>query len=91
MTYTIEKIRPKKKENEKKRLIKLQKDPMFAIFGDYQKKLVEQQKSLIGTLNSMTPILNNAKETLGSLNMEGMGEMGDMLNKLTGSFKKKAK
>lgn len=46
MTYTIEKIRPKKKENEKKRLIKLQKDPMFAIFGDYQKKLVEQQNKI---------------------------------------------
>ena len=68
----------------------LGKDGMKGITNETQ-KLVEQQKSLIGTLNSMTPILNNAKETLGSLNMEGMGEMGDMLTKLTGSFKKKAK
>ena len=39
MTYTIEKVNPKKKVNEKKRLEELKKDPMFAIFGDYQSKL----------------------------------------------------
>ena len=39
MTYTIEKINPKKKVNEKKRIEELEKDPMFAIFGDYKLKL----------------------------------------------------
>jgi hypothetical protein len=39
MNYTIEKVNPKKKVNEKKRLEQLKKDPMFACFGDYEKKL----------------------------------------------------
>tara|TARA_R100001015_G_C4577861_1_gene134833 strand:+ start:765 stop:905 length:141 start_codon:yes stop_codon:yes gene_type:complete len=37
--YTIEKAKPKKKVNEKKRLEQLKKDPMYACFGDYHKKL----------------------------------------------------
>tara|TARA_R110002020_G_scaffold383918_3_gene594565 strand:- start:2032 stop:2175 length:144 start_codon:yes stop_codon:yes gene_type:complete len=39
MPYTIEKKRPIKKDSEKKRIEKLKQDPMYLIFGDYQKHL----------------------------------------------------
>ena len=48
------------------------------------KKLVSQQKDLMGTLNQMAPILNNAKETLTGLNLEDMGNMSEMLKSLQG-------
>lgn len=51
---------------------------------DETKKLVSQQKDLMGTLNQMAPILNNAKETLAGLNLEDMGNMGEMLKNLQG-------
>ena len=37
--YTIEKVRPKKKEGKKEEEIRKRNDPMFAIFGDYEKIL----------------------------------------------------
>jgi len=61
------------------------------------KKLVAQQKDLMGTLNQMAPVLNTAKETLESMNMPDMAGMADMLKQLNGKapdlskFKKKAK
>ena len=61
------------------------------------KKLVQQQKDLMGTLNQMAPVLNTAKETLESMNMPDMAGMADMLKQLNGKapdlskLKKKAK
>ena len=61
------------------------------------KKLVAQQKDLMGTLNQMAPVLNTAKETLESMNMPDMAGMADMLKQLNGKapdlskLKKKAK
>ena len=51
---------------------------------DETKKLVSQQKDLMGTLNQMAPILNNAKETLSGLNLGDMGDMSEMLKNLQG-------
>jgi hypothetical protein len=48
------------------------------------KKLVAQQKDLMGTLNSMAPVLNTAKETLESMNMPDMAGMANMLKQLNG-------
>ena len=48
------------------------------------KKLVQQQKDLMGTLNTMAPVLNTAKETLESMNMPDMAGMADMLKSLNG-------
>ena len=48
------------------------------------KKLVQQQKDLMGTLNSMAPVLSTAKETLESMNMPDMAGMADMLKQLNG-------
>ena len=55
------------------------------------KKLVSQQKDLMGTLNQMAPILNNAKETLAGLNLDDMGNMSEMLKTLQGSAPPKPK
>ena len=55
------------------------------------KKLVSQQKDLMGTLNQMAPILNNAKETLAGLNLEDMGNMSEMLKSLQGGAPPKPK
>ena len=48
------------------------------------KKLVQQQKDLMGTLNTMAPVLNTAKETLESMNMPDMAGMATMLKQLNG-------
>ena len=48
------------------------------------KKLVQQQKDLMGTLNTMAPVLSTAKETLESMNMPDMAGMADMLKQLNG-------
>ncbi len=66
----------------------LGKDGMKSI-TDETKKLVSQQKNLIGTLNSMTPILNNAKETLANLDLGEMGDISDMLKNFTNQKPKK--
>jgi hypothetical protein len=55
------------------------------------KKLVSQQKDLMGTLNQMAPILNNAKETLSGLNLDDMGNMSEMLKTLQGGAPPKPK
>ena len=49
------------------------------------KKLVSQQKDLMKTLNSMAPVLTSAKETLATMDLPNMGEMGKILNKLSSS------
>lgn len=46
------------------------------------KKLVSQQKNLMGTLSSMAPVLTNAKETLEGLKMGDMKEISNMFNKM---------
>ena len=46
------------------------------------KKLVNQQKDLMKTLNSMAPVLNTAKETLSGMDLPNIGEMGNLLKKL---------
>jgi hypothetical protein len=48
------------------------------------KKLVNQQKDLMKTLNSMAPVLNTAKETLSGMDLPNIGEMGNLLKKLNG-------
>lgn len=65
----------------------LGKDGMKSITNE-TKKLVTQQKDLIGTLNSMTPILNNAKETLANLDLGEMGDVSEMIKKFTNTKKK---
>ena len=61
----------------------LGKDGMKSITEETQ-KLVSQQKDLMGTLNSMAPILTSAKETLAGLDLKNMGGMADMLKNLQG-------
>jgi len=61
----------------------LGEDGMNSITSE-TKKLVSQQKDLMGTLNQMAPILNNAKETLSGLNLGDMGDMSKMLKNLQG-------
>ena len=46
------------------------------------KKLVDQQKELMETLNQMTPVLSDAKETLNNLNMPDIGSLQKMMGKL---------
>ena len=59
----------------------LGKDGMKSITNE-TKKLVTQQKDLMGTLNSMAPMLTSAKETLEGLNLKDMEGMSDILQKL---------
>lgn len=61
----------------------LGEDGIKGITGE-TKKLVQQQKDLMGTLNQMAPVLNTAKETLESMNMPDMAGMADMLKQLNG-------
>ena len=65
----------------------LGKDGMKSITNE-TKKLATQQKDLIGTLISMTPILNNAKETLANLDLGEMGDVSEMIKKFTNTKKK---
>lgn len=61
----------------------LGEDGIKGITGE-TKKLVQQQKDLMGTLNQMAPVLSTAKETLESMNMPDMAGMADMLKQLNG-------
>ena len=45
------------------------------------KQLVNQQKELMSTLNSMTPALNGAKETLAGLNLPNLEQMTGILKR----------
>jgi len=56
----------------------LGEDGMKSITSE-TKKLVEQQKDLMGSLNQMAPVLNSAKETLANLNIGDMESMGNIL------------
>ena len=47
------------------------------------KELVNQQKELMSTLNSMAPALSKARETLDGMNLPSMGEMNKLLKKLS--------
>ena len=58
----------------------LGKDGLKSITAETQ-KLVSQQKDLMGTLNSMAPILTS-KETLAGLDLKNMGGMAEMLKNL---------
>jgi len=44
MNYTIQKTRPPKKKNEEKKEKRKDYDPLFAIFGDYE-KILENTKN----------------------------------------------
>ncbi len=44
MVYTIEKARPPKKEKEEKKEERKNYDPLFAIFGNYEKKIENLKK-----------------------------------------------
>lgn len=46
------------------------------------KKLVKQQKELMTTLNEMTPVLADAKQTLSNMNMPDMGSLQKMMSKM---------
>ena len=48
------------------------------------KKLVTQQKDLMNTLNSMAPVLTQAKEALAGMDLPNMGELGGLLKKIQG-------
>ena len=48
------------------------------------KKLVTQQKDLMNTLNSMAPVLTQAKEALAGMDLPNMGELGGLLKKING-------
>ena len=45
------------------------------------KKLVSQQKDLMQTLNTMAPVLTQAKETLAGMDLPSMGDLGNLLKK----------
>ena len=60
MPYTIEKKRPIKKDSEKKRIEKLKQDPMYLIFGDYQKHLESTILKLNFRSFTQVVILGNA-------------------------------
>jgi hypothetical protein len=49
---------------------------------DETKRLVSQQQTLMKSLESMTPIMKSAKETLDNMELPDMKEMQGMLNKL---------
>ena len=68
----------------------LGKDGMKSITEE-TKKLVSQQKDLMGTLNSMAPVLNSAKETLSGLNLKDMEGMSAILKNLQGGAPPKIK
>jgi len=54
------------------------------------KKLVNQQKGLMKSLESMTPILKSAKQTLDGLDLGGdIKGLQDMMSKLNGGNTKK--
>lgn len=46
------------------------------------KNLIEQQKELMSTLNSMTPSLKEARETLDNMNLPSIQDMTKMFNKI---------
>jgi len=46
------------------------------------KKLVTQQKDLMNTLNSMAPVLTQAKEALAGMDLPNMGELSGFLKKI---------
>ena len=49
------------------------------------KKLISQQKSLMESLNTMTPILKTAKDTLKNVgDLPNMSELNGMVKKLAG-------
>jgi hypothetical protein len=50
--------------------------------------LISQQKSLMGTMSDMGPMLKMAKETLGSFNGGEMKEAMESLGNIMGGFKK---
>ena len=52
------------------------------------KQLVGQQQNLMKTLNSMAPILNNAKGTLENMNLPNMDKVQEMMKSLQGGAKK---
>ena len=57
---------------------------------DETKKLVNQQKGLMKSLESMTPILKSAKQTLDGLDLGGdIKGLQDMMSKLNGGNNKK--
>ena len=68
----------------------LGEDGMKSITSE-TKKLVEQQKDLMGTLNQMAPVLNSAKETLANLNIGDMESMGNILKGFNGKAQPKKK
>ena len=68
----------------------LGEDGMSSITSE-TKKLVEQQKDLMGTLNQMAPVLNSAKETLANLNIGDMQSMGNILKGFNGKVESKKK
>jgi len=55
---------------------------------DDTKGLMDQQLQLAEAMNNMTPLMENAKKMLGDLNMNDVGGLGDIINKL-GIDKKK--
>jgi hypothetical protein len=52
------------------------------------KGLMDQQLQLAEAMNNMTPLMENAKKMLGGLNMDDVGGLGDIINKLGGDKKK---
>ena len=68
----------------------LGEDGMKSITSE-TKKLVEQQKDLMGTLNQMAPVLNSAKETLANLNIGDMESMGNILKGFNSKMEPKKK
>ena len=53
------------------------------------KHLVEQQKNLMESLNSMGPMLNSAKDTLKNLDLPNMKDMEKMISNLNGKQRDK--
>ncbi len=52
--------------------------------SDETKKLITQQKDLINSLNTMAPVLSDAKKTLDNINLPDMSSLTDLFSNLTG-------
>ena len=55
------------------------------------KRLVDQQKSLMESLNNMAPVLNSAKATLDNLQMPDPSDLKNLIGKLNGGLNQKKK
>jgi hypothetical protein len=52
-------------------------------------RLMQQQQKLFDTMSNMMPMINSAKDMMGSIDMSQLGGLADLAGNLGGSEKKK--